>query len=84
MALIEKSEQEARSLFNSHVYPTYCLRVLDSDGPLRDYLVFFREVDEFFNNQGARVFGQSRIDFLMASYGDFQREVDEQLRSLSV
>lgn len=55
--LLQIDEQKARPLFNSKLHPKYAMVVANTSNPVRSFLFFFQELDEYLNNSGARTLG---------------------------
>ena len=78
IGLISKNEIEARVIFNRDIYPRYKDAINDDKSSLRPLAFFFFELDEFLNNQNARLLGQStKKEILGSFYSDFLGDLDE-------
>ncbi len=53
--LLKKNQEEARDFFNSEIYFKYKDYIFNSDGFMSKFQLSIIEMDEYFNNEGAKV-----------------------------
>lgn len=82
IALLEENrEQDARSVFNREIYSKYAdIRGSDVENPLSHVILFFYDLDEYLNNQNARIAGVvCRKEVISSFYSDYQDELQKAL-----
>lgn len=71
-------ESGAKLLFNSKIYPDFIELVNNSDSIIREFLTYFIEMDEYFNNSAIKTIGMVTKELLIGSYhSDFQEVILE-------
>ena len=70
VSLLEKGEdQKSRELFNNQIFPKY--KDIDHNNnqlPITKVILFFYDLDEYFNNEAANKFGIVEKQHLIDSY----------------
>ncbi len=77
----DHNDDEARSYFNAVVYQKYSdIQGSDSDNPLSIVILFFFDLDEYLNNEGARTLGVTSREYIIGSfYSDYRDALTEAL-----
>ena len=80
--VIAHQDEEARELFNREVYHRYIgVMVGDTDHPLKACTVYFLNLDEYFNNEGAKILGWVDRHTALRDYrGEFPEDLAEARR----
>ncbi|HET8575442.1 MAG TPA: hypothetical protein VFM02_04745 [Candidatus Paceibacterota bacterium] len=79
MALVEKGDEiEARVFFNTKVYPKYHEKINNAQNDLHLFLIFFCDLNDYFNNIERHLLGEISKDSILSSYHfDFQDDLKE-------
>jgi adenosine deaminase len=67
----EGKDQDARTLFNSNIYPNfekYFKNEKESEPKALDKKIFFYELDEYLNNEGAKILLQTSREKILDLY----------------
>ena len=68
--------EEARRFFNDVIFKKYGKYVRDKESPLVFFEIFFTELDEYLNSEGARISGSVSKDEIIGSYySDYQEDL---------
>lgn len=68
--------EEARSFFNNDIVKKYEKEVRDKKSPLVFFEIFFTEIDDYLNNEVAKILGVITKDDIVGSfYGDYKEDL---------
>lgn len=65
---------EAKTMFNKDIFPKFRELVWEKTNPLNHFVFFFCELDEFLNNEGAKILGVSGEEKILDLYENEYKE----------